>query len=303
MKRTVKGTLTVAVIIIVAVAMLVCASVIVIISGSNIKTGKKNEIQLNADKYAQSINSWIEKEKGLNIAAATALAALSSDGYSSENIQNIVTVESSERSNLLNLYYGTEDKAFYQTDPNAEAPDGYDPTARGWYKSAKAENGTILPFTLAKNYFFKNNQELPTDPKIRTSSQFEQLFGRAAFMGKEGEPTPIDFSKQFAIAIVMPVTDRVTEIVPVELRLKDDKLYYSYEINEKEKTSYQMQPLSIIVLDKKYEDKDLLLNNKQLMQANMEAVQAYLKACGAFFIATNESGNEQEDEAAVLAES
>ncbi|MCR5431848.1 MAG: methyl-accepting chemotaxis protein [Lachnospiraceae bacterium] len=144
MKRTVKGTLTTAVIIIVAAAMLICASVIVVISGNNIKTGKKNELQLNADKYAQSINSWIEREKGLNIAAATALAALSADGYTKENIQNIVTVESAERSNLLNLYYGTEDKFFCQTDPNALPPEGYDPTARGWYKSAKASGGTIV---------------------------------------------------------------------------------------------------------------------------------------------------------------
>lgn len=144
MKRTIKGTLTVAVIIIVALGMLVCASVIVAIAGNNIKSGKKNEIQLNADKYANSINSWIEKEKGLNIAGATALAALSDESYNAANMQNIVTIESNERSNLLNLYYGTEDKLFLQTDPNATTPDGYDPTARGWYKSAKAAGGTIV---------------------------------------------------------------------------------------------------------------------------------------------------------------
>ncbi len=144
MKRTIKGTLTAAVIIIVAVGMLICASVIVAISGNNIKSGKKNEIQLNADKYANSINSWIEREKGLNIAGATALAALADSSYNTENIQNIVTIESSERSNLLNLYYGTEEKLFLQTDPNATAPDGYDPTARGWYKSAKAAGSTIV---------------------------------------------------------------------------------------------------------------------------------------------------------------
>ena len=144
MKRTIKGTLTTVVIIIVAVAMLITTSVIVIVSGSNIKTGKKNEIQLNADKYANSINSWIEKEKGLNTAGASALAALSAEGYNKENIQSIVTTESAGRDDLLNLYYGTEDKFFCQTDPNALPPEGYDPTARGWYKAAKAAEATIV---------------------------------------------------------------------------------------------------------------------------------------------------------------
>jgi len=144
MKRTIKGTLTAAVIIIVAVAMLLCASIIVIISGSNIKNGKKNEIQLNSDKYANSINSWIEKEKGLNIAGAAALSALSADAYNVENIQSIVTTESSGRNELLNLYYGTESKLFVQTDPNAVPPEGYDPTARGWYIAAKAAGSTIV---------------------------------------------------------------------------------------------------------------------------------------------------------------
>ena len=144
MKRTIKGTLTTVMIIIVAVAMLITTSVIVIISGNNIKTGKKNEIQLKADKYAYSINSWIEKEKGLNTAGASALAALSAEGYNKANIQSIVTTESSGRDDLLNLYYGTEDKFFCQTDPNALPPEGYDPTARGWYKAAKAAGTTIV---------------------------------------------------------------------------------------------------------------------------------------------------------------
>ncbi len=144
MKRTIKGTLTTAVIIIVAVGMLISSSIIVTIAGNNIKSGKKNEIQLNADKYANSINSWIESEKGLNTAAATSLGALTNEGYSPENIQKIVTIESSVRSNLLNLYYGTEDKFFCQTDPNALPPEGYDPTARGWYKAAKAAGKTIV---------------------------------------------------------------------------------------------------------------------------------------------------------------
>ena len=144
MKRTVKGTLTAVVIIIVAAAMLICSAVVIVISGNNLKNGKKNEIQLNADKYAFSINSWIEKEKGLNIAGASALAALTNDSYNPANIQSIVTTESSGRGELLNLYYGTEDKLFVQTDPNAVTPEGYDPTARGWYKAAKAAGGTIV---------------------------------------------------------------------------------------------------------------------------------------------------------------
>ena len=143
-----------------------------------------------------------------------------------------------------------------------------------------------VAFEVAKNYFFKNDQTIPASPKITTEEEFNRLFGMATTMGEDGKPTEIDFTKQFVLAIVLPVTDIAMEITPVKLEAKGDSLFYTYDVKTGEKQSFTIQPVSIIILDKKYENNEVILINEQLMQENMKEVQAYLKECGAFFIAT-----------------
>ena len=132
-------------------------------------------------------------------------------------------------------------------------------TKSGNTTPATAEN---VPFEVAKNYFFKNNQTIPASPKITTAEAFDQLFGMAAYMGKDGQPTTIDFDKQFVLAIVLPVTDVATEIVPTQVELKDNQLFYSYEIKTGEQLSYSIQPVSIIILDKQFENHEVILSTK-----------------------------------------
>ena len=144
MKGTIKGKLTAAMIIIVAVALLVSTAVTVTLSTGNLSTELKSELQINADKFANSINSWIEKERGRNIAGAAAIKSLSDEISDKAHLQVMVSTLSEDRPDLLNLYYGTEDKVFVQTDPDQLPPEGYDPTARGWYKQAKEKQTTIV---------------------------------------------------------------------------------------------------------------------------------------------------------------
>lgn len=144
MKRTIIRKLTCAVIIIVVAVMAISTGIIVGTSSRNLREHLTREVQLGADKYANSINSWIEYERGLNIAAAASLMALPDDIYTVDNMQFIVTKESEGREELLNLYYGTPAKDFVQTDPEAVPPEGYDPTARGWYKAAQSAGTTIV---------------------------------------------------------------------------------------------------------------------------------------------------------------
>ena len=120
---------------------------------------------------------------------------------------------------------------------------------------ASVEN---VPFEVAKNYFFKNNQTIPANPKITTAKAFDQLFGMAAFMGKEGQPTAIDFDKQFVLVIVLPVTDVATEIIPKKVEAKDNQLFYSYEVKTGEQQSFSIQPVSIIILDKQLENHEVV---------------------------------------------
>ena len=117
-----------------------------------------------------------------------------------------------------------------------------------------------VAFEVAKSYFFKNNQEIPSSPKITTSEEFGKLFGMATTMGNDGKPTEIDFTKQFVLAVVLPVTDYATEINPVKVTEKGDSLLYDFEVKKGEKQTYSIQPVSIIVLDKKYENKEVVLS-------------------------------------------
>ena len=131
------------------------------------------------------------------------------------------------------------------------------PTSEGNVES------TEVAFEVAKNYFFKNDQVSPEYPKITTEEEFNNLFGMATTMGENGKPTAIDFTKQFVLAIVLPVTDFATEINPVKVEEKGDSLLYTYEIKSGEKQSFSIQPVSIIILDKKYENKRIVLVNER----------------------------------------
>ena len=125
------------------------------------------------------------------------------------------------------------------------------------------EKGEV-PYEVAKNYFFKNDLDvLPASPKITSEEVFNKLFGLATTMGEDGQPTQIDFAKQFAVAIVLPVTDFATEINPVKLEVAGDSLLYTYQVKTGEKQSYSIQPISIIAIDKKYENKEVVLVNEQ----------------------------------------
>lgn len=120
-----------------------------------------------------------------------------------------------------------------------------------------------VAFEVAKNYFFKNDKQIPASPKITTEEEFNNLFGMATTMGEDGKPTAIDFSKKFVLAIVLPVTDMATEITPVKVEAKGDSLFYDFEVKRGDKQSFSTQPVSVIILDKQYENKELVLVGTQ----------------------------------------
>ena len=127
-------------------------------------------------------------------------------------------------------------------------------------ESATNNKGTDkVAFEVAKNYFFKNDQQIPVSPKITTEEEFNKFFGMATIMGEDGKPTSIDFTKQFVLSIVLPITDIATEINPVKVEAKSDSLFYTYEVKTGEKQTYSIQPVSIIILDKQYENNEVKL--------------------------------------------
>ncbi|MBQ7422347.1 MAG: hypothetical protein IJV27_09445 [Prevotella sp.] len=190
-----------------------------------------------------------------------------------ETMQHFKTVEG-----VVSVEY---DHVYHLTDPvkpnqwNGESRPGSLENGRDSRASfacplpSVTEEGKVeLEFQVAKNYFYKqpaegrNGQETLASLKITTEEEFSKHFGMATTMGEDGRPTEIDFTKQFVLAVVLPVIDMATEITPVKVEAKGDSLFYTYDVTVGEKQSYSTQPLSIIILDKKYENHEVILINE-----------------------------------------
>lgn len=141
MLKTIKGRLTVSVIGIVVASILLTTTGIMIVAGQRMIQNQTQALQLNADKYAEQINTWIENEKMLVDGTVDSIGA--GKNLDTEFIQSVVDTHADKRQELLNLYCGTKDKRFIQSNKTATIPDGYDPTQRGWYKQA-AEQKTMI---------------------------------------------------------------------------------------------------------------------------------------------------------------
>lgn len=121
---------------------------------------------------------------------------------------------------------------------------------------------TDIPFEEVKNYFFRNDAEIPESPIIDSSEQFEELFGAAAFMGKNGQPTPVDFDREFVIAVVYPVVDFSIELAPESLRLEDGELVFTYLEATGEQQSWTMRPVLLVKVDRKYMKENVRLDRR-----------------------------------------
>lgn len=117
-----------------------------------------------------------------------------------------------------------------------------------------SENPKLVSFTEARNYFHIGDETKPVIKKITSQEDLEEEFGEAAFMGKDGEPTKIDFKKKFAIAYILPETKRKTELVPLSLIVGGKRhLILRYKLEQGKAQSFSTQPFFIIIVDKKYE--------------------------------------------------
>lgn len=142
MTRTIRGKLTISVILIVVVSILLTTAGITVVAGRSVIQDQKQVLDLNAGKYAEQINTWIEDEKMLAVGAANSVMAIGN--MDDEFLQAVVDAHAEGRAELLNLYVGTSDSRFIQSNREAGIPDGYDPVQRGWYQQAAQVGGTIV---------------------------------------------------------------------------------------------------------------------------------------------------------------
>lgn len=132
---------------IVVAGILLTTAGIVWVAGKRMIQDQSRALQLNADKYAEEINTWVENEKMLAEGAADSIRA--GGKTDTDFLQSVVDAHAQDREELLNLYCGTEDSRFIQSNKEAEVPEGYDPVARGWYQQAVEKGGAIVtdPYT------------------------------------------------------------------------------------------------------------------------------------------------------------
>lgn len=142
MGRTIKGKLTISVIFIVVASILLTTAGIVVVAGRRMIQDQTEALQLNAEKYAEEINTWIENEKMLAEGTANSIEAAGSIDISF--IQAAVDTHAAGRAELLNLYCGTKNSDFIQSNREAAIPEGYDPVQRGWYRQAAEAGKTIV---------------------------------------------------------------------------------------------------------------------------------------------------------------
>ena len=143
MGKTIRGKLTSTVIIIVVAIILIITIGIVGIAGNNLLSAQKKELQLQADKYAHEVDTWISTEKEWVTGAANSIQ--STGDISDNGAQSVVDAYYNGRPELLNMYFGRQaDGVFFQGNRDATTPEGYDPRERGWYKSAVEAGGTIV---------------------------------------------------------------------------------------------------------------------------------------------------------------
>ena len=88
---------------------------------------------------------------------------------------------------------------------------------------------------------------------VTTRSEFDKRYGEAAVMGKNGQPTDIDFGRQLAIGVVLPLTNDHVEVRPTRLTADGDTLVLYYQVETLERNmSSTMRPMALVVVDRNH---------------------------------------------------
>lgn len=117
-----------------------------------------------------------------------------------------------------------------------------------------------VPYTIAKRYFVKNTVTDFKEVRIADKETFDKYFGMAAVMGKDGQPTTIDFENEFVIPVVLPKTNHEMQIVPVSLKNNGrGELLFSCRVDTLNEVSYTIRPLLLIVVSKSFDTDNVVV--------------------------------------------
>lgn len=120
----------------------------------------------------------------------------------------------------------------------------------GLFSCKKAPEAVSVPFEKVENHFAIVDG--PKTLKITDQETFDRTFNVGYTMGTQ-QQAPLDFGKEFVIAVINPVTDERTTLAPVSLVRENDKLVFTYSEQIGEKMSSTSTPILIIRVDKQYD--------------------------------------------------
>lgn len=111
-----------------------------------------------------------------------------------------------------------------------------------------------IQYTEAKHYFVKNTHinNKVEELKITDSEEFHRIFGMATVMGKDGMPTPIDFSKQYVLAVVGLPTELSTTLKLIDVKQENESIIVNYQLKEGEKQSYTTHPSLVVLVNQEF---------------------------------------------------
>ena len=109
-----------------------------------------------------------------------------------------------------------------------------------------------INYTELDNYYVLNTVDANKLRKVIIDNEqdFRQYFGDAAVMGRKGQPTPVNFKTQYVLAVILPTTDRLTQVIPAEISQVNNTVVFNYRVKKGEKQSFTMTPFAAVAIDK-----------------------------------------------------
>lgn len=118
------------------------------------------------------------------------------------------------------------------------------------FVSCITDRNVSIPYTIADNYFVRNDVKNFEPRKIENERDLLKIFGMATTMNSF--PSSIDFTRQYALAVMDSSTNVLTEIKPVSLKKGKGGIEFRYKIMRKgNPQSYYMVPCLLIIVDRK----------------------------------------------------
>lgn len=114
-----------------------------------------------------------------------------------------------------------------------------------------------VPYTVLQNYYVRNDVNATQMQRLILDNEedFNAFFGPAAVMG--GLPTDINWKTQFVIAIILPETERTTNVIPKAVKQSPGNVIFEYALNRGHKTGYRQVPFSAVAVNRAADAQEL----------------------------------------------